>query len=219
MRFFVGIICFLCVTTIEASEAKTDRIQIGSSFTVMDYNQTGTPQTTQVWLGVEGRYEHELSKDWQVGLQGRMGVLPLSITGSRYSLRNASVSTELSYSGWTQSEEGVFPRLGYQYQTILNLNNYGYRNIHGPNLGVKFKFKKSDRNQVLLEQAVGLLLTDSAITLGNSELLFRVSYVMGGMTSWMSESMISFGVSRLSLAFKDGEVGSYSYSLQFSGTF
>ena len=217
-RSLWGCILFVAISFDSFSWASS-RIQLGPSLTVIDYNQTGTEQTTQIWLGLEGQYQSDLSTDWKIDAIGKVGALPLSKTTSRYNLRAVSVAGQASYLGWNQSGEGIFPQLGYQYQTIINQDRFGYRNIHGPTVGLKLKFLKGEKNDLVIEQGLGLLLTDSSISLGNSELLLKLSYGFTSLESWVSQLRLSLQASRLSLSFRDGEVGAYFYSFNISGSF
>lgn len=203
----------------QARETEPSHFQLGPSFTVMDYNQTGSKPTTQMWLGLDGKYVINGSESWKIIALANLAALPLSKTGTPLNLRTLGGSVRSLYEGWNHEGEGVFPSFGYQYQTTINKDRFGYRNIHGPTLGAQLRFNRADKKQIGIEQSFGIFVTDSSFTLGNSELLLKIFYSLGGSEGWWSRAVFSLQASRLSLGFQDGEVGAYFYSLNLSGAF
>lgn len=183
---------------------------LGLNLQFWDYNQLGIPNSKQLWMVLRGTYQASLGENvlWKFGAEA--GTLGLSRSGAPLSFRPVRGKSGFVYQGWKKGNEGVFPSIEYQYLTLLSKDNFGFRNIHGPVFGASFRFEKSEKDWVEIEQSAGLLLTDSALSLGNSELCFKIRYHRLG---WNLE----VAAARLSLSFKGGEVGAYVY--QVGGSF
>jgi hypothetical protein len=199
------------------SEPMNKRSQpgLGLKFQLWDYNQSAIANSKQLWLVFRGTYQLSLSETFVWNTEAEAGALSLSHSGTSYTFRPVRGTSGLTYTGWQKGAEGVFPSLNYQYLTLLSKDNFGFRNLHGPLLGLNFRFEKTENEEIDVEQSIGLLITDSALSLGNSELALKIKYRKKGLSGLAPEWGLELGASRLSLSFTGGEVGAYIYQIGF----
>lgn len=183
-----------------------NQVGLGLNLQLWDYNQSGIPNSKQTWMVLGGAYQEPLTERVLWRFAAEAGAVSVSRSGTQLSFRPVRGKSGLVYQGWQKGNEGVFPSLEYQYLTLLSKENFGFRNIHGPVLGVSFRFEKSENDWIEIEQTAGLLLTDSALSLGNSELWLKLKYSRLGWN-------LQLAAARLSLSFKGGEVGAYVYQI------
>jgi len=199
--------------------AESPTFKVGPNFSVLDYKQTGVASTTQVWLGALGEGEYALSPDW--GLYGKagLGLLPISKSGTDFNLRSLEMSLGMMYQGWQIKEEGIFPSAGYRYETFINGDNFGFRNIHGPWASLDFKLQLAPKKLLDVELGASILATDSGLSTTNQELSFKVGYHLKEVHEKISLLSLEAQVKRESLKFVTGEVGAYFYSLNVLASF
>jgi hypothetical protein len=199
--------------------AESPTYKVGPSFSVLDYKQTGLATTTQLWLGALGEGEYALSPDCGLNGKAGLGVLPISKSGTDFNLRHLEMSLGMMYQGWRIEEEGFFPSAGYQYETFINGDNFGFRNIHGPWASLDFRFQLAPKKRLGVELGASILSTDSGLSTTNQELSFRVSYHLKEVHEKISLLSLEAQVKRVSLKFVTGEVGAYFYSLNILASF
>ncbi len=216
MRF--KIITLLCLLTVSAL-AEGPTYKLGPSFSVLDYKQTGVASTTQVWLSAIGEGEYALSSDW--GLYGKagLGLLPITKSGTYFNLRHLEMSLGASYQGWVVEEEGFFPSAGYHYETFINGDDFGFRNIHGLFGLLNLRLKTLPQQWIGFEMGVTVLNTDSGFSGTNNQLLVGASYSWDKFNEMISSLTLQGQLKYYSLKFGNGEVDANFYSLNILASF
>lgn len=213
----LGLFLFVFSFTLQAETPATWKL--GTGLSVLDYKQTGFASTTQTWMHLKGEGSYALSESWSMDGKVGLGLLPLSKTGTSFNLRHLEMSLATSYNAFRVFDEGVFPSLGYQYQTLLNGDNYGFRNIHGPYAGLEFRIRTREKELLSIGSGYGLFQTDSSMSTTNNEFTFRASYTWKEWSEKIPTFKLQGEVKRYSLKFLSGEVGAYFYSFSALANF
>jgi hypothetical protein len=216
-QFLLFFLSFVFLST--SLFAEPPIFKAGPSFSVLDYKQTGVATTTQLWLGARGEGEYALSSDWGLNGKAGLGLLPISKSGTDFNLRHLEMSLGMMYQGWRIEEEGFFPSAGYHYETFINGDNFGFRNIHGPWAALDFRFQLASKKLLDVELGASILATDSGLSTTNQELSFKLGYHLKEFHEKISLLSIEAQAKRVSLKFATGEVGAYFCSLNILASF
>ncbi|NBX93931.1 MAG: hypothetical protein EB078_07030 [Proteobacteria bacterium] len=209
----------LCFIAIPVHAVTLPNLKLGPSFSVLDYKQSGTSTTAQIWTSLRTEASYNVSPSWAIQGKGNIGLFPVSKGSSLFNLRYLELGLGASYMGGTKEGEGFFPSAGYQYQTFLNGDNFGFRNVHGPCGLLSLRLQVVPKRFLQVDMGVGLMNTDVSFSGTNNELSMRASYIWEEFHEKIPVLTLQGEIKRYSLEFIAGEVGAYFYSLTLLASF
>jgi len=191
----------------------------GIGMSLIDYSQESSSKITQLWTHLQAAGHYPLSA--QLALEGRssLGIFTLSKSGSNLGLRLFQLGTGLSVETWAQSEEGFVPTVGYQYESILNSEDLGFKNIHGPYADITYRLKTKNDHMLIMGLGYSFFATNSRLSTTNNELMFRAAYNWRKKTNKDMDLTLEGKLNRLSLRFNNGGVGVYIYEINLIKSF